>query len=492
MAKKKNVRSQTGEETRKGYVSAEIEPADVQDYVVVELRYESPVAFTASKFAAPAAAEPQAEVLNRTLERFDIKTLRSHFGLPSAAVKSRVEVAATLPPEPDPAKYRKKGMDTEFIQSGFVQVVPKNPRDAKKIASELNKKGPVWKAFVAPRPVPAAVLNGSAAGSRNFEPSQGYLHAAPNGIGAMEVWSLAGAKGRGVTICDIEGNWNRRHEDLPTGIPLIGGTVINDLGWRNHGTAVLGEMISKPGQKGTVGISHDAKAVVQSAIINNVFNVAGAITNAAANLKAGDVILIELQATGPNGKYVAMQYWGDIFSAIVAATAKGITVVEAAGNGNENFDLAIFNGTGLQKDSGAIVVGAGIPPTNHFDTDNGYPSIGVPRSRIWFSNYGRIVNVQAWGWHVTTLGYGDAQGGSSENTWYTLRFSGTSSASPIVTGSVACLQGRAKAKNGSPMTPAKVRKILMATGTPQQAGPGVPLTQNIGPQPNLPKAMALV
>ncbi|KKK86734.1 hypothetical protein LCGC14_2760280, partial [marine sediment metagenome] len=35
------------------------------------------------------------------------------------------------------------------------------------------------------------------------------------------------------------------------------------------------------------------------------------------------------------------------------------------GNGNENFDLPIFRNTGLQKDSGAIVVGAGIPPTNY-------------------------------------------------------------------------------------------------------------------------------
>jgi subtilisin family serine protease len=308
----------------------------------------------------------------------------------------------------------------------------------------------------------------------------------------MEVWSLGGAKGTGITICDIEGNWNRTHEDLPSGISLIGGTVINDLGWRNHGTAVLGEMISIPTVKGTVGISHNAKAVVQSAIINGVFNTAGAINNAASQLTAGDVILIELQATGPNGKYVAMQFWGDVFTAIVAATANGITVVEAAGNGNENFDLAVFNDTGLQKDSGAIVVGAGVPPTNHFDNDNSYASIGVPRSRIWFSNYGTIVNVQAWGWHVTTLGYGDAQGGTSENTWYTLRFSGTSSASPIVTGAVACLQGRAKSTNGAPMTPAKVRSILMSTGTPQQAGPSVPLTQNIGPQPNLPKAMSLV
>jgi subtilisin family serine protease len=493
MAKRrKKVTSRTGRETKAGFVSADIDAPDIPDYVLVELRYESPVAYTRTKFSAPAAAAPQADVLNDVLAKYDIQTLRSHFGLPSPTIKARVEVAATLPPEPEPKKFAKKGMDTDFIQSGFVQVVPKKSSDAPRIARELNKKGPVWKAFVAPRPVPAAVLSGSQNGSRNFEPSQGYLHSAPNGIGAAEVWSLGGAKGTGITICDIEGNWNRTHEDLPSGITLIGGTVIDELGWRNHGTAVLGEMISIPDVRGTAGISHSAKAVVHSAIVSGVFNTAAAIANATAALKAGDVILIELQATGPNGKYVAMQFWGDIFSAIAAATAKGITVVEAAGNGNENFDLAIFNGTGLQKDSGAIVVGAGIPPTNHFDNDNSYTSIGVPRSRIWFSNYGKIVNVQAWGWHVTTLGYGDAQGGASENTWYTMRFSGTSSASPIVTGSVACLQGRAKSKNGSPMTPAKVRNILMSSGTPQQAGPGVPLTQNIGPQPNLPKAMALV
>ena len=493
MPKKKKA-SDTGQQTKQGFISTKFEAPEVPDYVVVELRYESPVAFTSSRFSAPAAAAPQAETLNNVLAKYDIAALRSHFGLKSKEVHARVAVAATLPKEPNPEKYANKGMDTEFIQSGFVQVVPKKSSDVKKIAAELNRKNAVWKAFVAPRPVPA-MASGSAAGSRLFEPAQGYLYTPPVGIGAMEVWNLAGAKGKGITICDIEGNWNRQHEDLPTGIQLIGGTVINDIGWRNHGTAVLGEMVSLSNNKGTVGISHQAKAVVQSAVINGVFNTAGAINNAASVLKAGDAILIELQATGPNGKYVAMQYWGDIFAAIKAAVDKGITVVEAAGNGNENFDLAIFNGTGLQKDSGAIVVGAGVPPSNHVDFDGfgaslpTYTSLGVPRSRIFFSNYGKIVNVQGWGWHVTTLGYGDAQGGASENVWYTLRFSGTSSASPIVTGAVACLQGRAKAKNGAPMTPSKVRKILMATGTPQQPGPGVPLTQNIGPLPNLPMAM---
>lgn len=469
----------------------------IPDYVVAELRYESPVTYTASRFAAPAATRDQANRLNNVLAKFDIASMRSQFGQDAAQVRNRLGLAAALPSQPSARVLEAKGADAEFRQSGFVQIIPKRSQDCKRLAAALSKDSSVWAAYVAPHPVPAG-LSGSASGTRLFEPAQGYLYSPPVGIGAADVWGLAGAKGKSVTICDIEGAWNTKHEDLPRGISLIGGTMIPDLGWRNHGTAVLGEMVSVPNSKGCVGISHQARAVVHSAVINGVFNLAQALTNATKRLRRGDVILIELQATGPNGKYVAMQYWPDIYSAIVAATAKGITVVEAAGNGNENFNLPIFNNTGLQKDSGAIVVGAGIPPTNFFDFDGdgglgaAYQNIGVPRSRIWFSNYGKIVNVQGWGFHVATLAYGDLQGNASESRWYTLRFSGTSSASPIVTGAVACLQGRSKAKNGAPLTPARVRKILMTTGTPQMPGPGVPLTQHIGPQPNLVKAMSLV
>ena len=497
MARRKSVKRKLPKLGKEGFVTSTFATPGVADYVVAELRYESPVAYTKSRFVAPAVGADDANRFNQVLEKFAIKEIRSQFGFPAAQVRKRVQLAAALPSDPSTNILKAKGADAEFRQSGFVQIIPKRGEDSKRLAAALNREKAVWKAYVAPRPVPAG-LSGSSSGTRLFEPAQGYLYSAPFGIGAAEVWGLAGAKGKAITICDIEGAWNTRHEDLPAGITLIGGTMIADIGWRNHGTAVLGEMISLPNSKGCVGISHEAKAVVHSAVINNVFNLAQALTNATSHLKKGDAILIELQATGPNNKYVAMQYWPDIFSAIVAATAKGITVVEAAGNGNENFDLPIFNNTGLQKDSGAIVVGAGIPPANAFDFDGGggfgsaYQQIGVPRSRIWFSNYGRIVNVQGWGFHVATLAYGDMQGDASENKWYTLRFSGTSSASPIVTGAVACLQGRAKAKNGAPLTPAKVRAILMQSGTPQVAGPGVPLSQRIGPQPNLVTAMALV
>ncbi len=140
MPQKKKMSSQIGQQTKEGFVNAGVDTPDVPDYVIVELRYESPVAFSASKFDAPGAAEPQAASLNKTLEKYDIADMRSHFGLKSNVIKSRIAIAATLPPEPNPEKFADKGMDTDFIQSGFVQVIPQKSGDADKIAKELNAK----------------------------------------------------------------------------------------------------------------------------------------------------------------------------------------------------------------------------------------------------------------------------------------------------------------------------------------------------------------
>ncbi|MCI0680547.1 MAG: hypothetical protein L0Y71_00465, partial [Gemmataceae bacterium] len=56
---------------------------------------------------------------------------------------------------------------------------------------------------------------------------------------------------------------------------------------------------------------------------------------------------------------------------------------------------------------------------------------------------------------------------------------------------VACLQSYAKAKLGTVLTPARVRDILINTGTPQaDDAPRAPVGQKIGPQPNLVRALA--
>ncbi len=446
------------------------------DYVVAELRYDSGIAVSAAGFKAPAAKEKTAASLNAILEGFNVKECGSHFGMRDIALRARtIDAPSSMP----------KSVSSDFAQSGVIQIIPRRARDCAELVRRLKRqKSTVWNAYKAPQPVAAAV-------SPNMEPCQGYLCSAPVGINAFEAWRYWGGMGEGVAVCDIEGNWNFDHEDLPPITHLGGDLLPGD--WKDHGTAVLGEIVAKPNKLGAVGIAPKAKPKVHSAVINGLWNTAQAISNAANRMSAGDVILIELQGTHPvSNRYVAMQYWDDVYSAIKAATEKGITIVEAAGNGDQDFQASVYAGSNLRKDSGAIVVGAGVPPNNYYDYTQGasdrYTKMGVPRSRTWFSNHGRIVNVQGWGEHVTTLGYGDAQGGSQKR-WYTHRFSGTSSASPIVTGAVACLQGIAM-HSGQPFTPAEVRQLLIATGTPQADDPVRPRSEHIGPLPNLEKAIA--
>jgi subtilisin family serine protease len=486
-------------------------PPGFRESIVVELRYEAQVVAAKDKFEGSPEGQQAADRLNEVLEKKDVEEIRPSFTVKPKVVTDSLRLAAALPSAATAASVSTRIERTkdslapeDFFKSNFARVVLKKKGTARELAQRLKREPAVWDAYVAPIPEPPIYFQPPdvAGGTEpfNLEPTQGYLYSPPYGIGACDVWDQKGGKGEGVTICDIEGGWNLTHQDLPTAIKVLGGTPLSQSEWFDHGTAVLGEMVSISNSVGTVGIAHKAKAVVQGAFTGTVFNPSEAIDNAASKLTPGDVILIELHSELhlDQGDFVAMQFFSEVFTAIRAAVNKGIVVVEAAGNGNQNFDAAKYNDTGLQKDCGAIVVGAGVPPSNRVDFNGfgsalkSYAALGAPRSRIFFSNYGKIVNVQAWGWHVTSTGYGDA-GGKTANEQYTLRFSGTSSASPIVTGAVACLQGVAQQVRGKPLTPDQVRKILIGTGTPQAANPGAPVSENqIGPQPDLVAAVKKV
>ena len=139
-----------------------------------------------------------------------------------------------------------------------------------------------------------------------------------------------------------------------------------------------------------------------------------------------------------------------------------------------------------QADSGSILVGAGAPPANTHGRDH-----GAARSRLAFSNYGLCVDVQGWGAEVTTLGYGDLQGGD-ESIWYTDVFGGTSAAAAIVAGVMTSLQGvNLSGAKRAPLTPADARNALRVSGSPQQDGAN-PSTQRIGSRPELLALIALL
>ncbi len=380
---------------------------------------------------------------------------------------------------------------------------------AEEAAEAMGKLNQVEAAYVKPGAEPPVMLDDSAVPMQDeptapvtpdFMSRQSYLNASPVGVDAHWANARAGGRGQNVRIIDIEGAWRFSHEDLRQ---MQGGVVVGtpstDIGWRNHGTAVLGVYSGDHNRFGISGICDNAMASAIS--IFGGIGSANAIRHATKRLRSGDVILLELHRPGPRHNfqsrgdqkgYIAIEWWEDDYAAILAATRRGIIVVQAAGNGAENLDDDIYqvrpsnfpsswsnSFRRSNRDSGAIVVGAGAPPPGTHGNNH-----GPDRSRLDFSNYGKLVDAQGWGREVTTCGYGDLQGGH-EDVWYTDRFSGTSSASPIVVGAIASLQGMVRARGLAVLSPAKVRKCLRATGAAQADAPGRPLTQRIGNRPDI-------
>ncbi|MDF1543760.1 MAG: S8 family serine peptidase [bacterium] len=369
--------------------------------------------------------------------------------------------------------------------NGYYRIDVTDPNEAASLINELNRLDIVEIAYFQPSPEISVDI---APPTPDYVANQDYREAAPAGVDADYANSLAGGDGAGVKIVDIEGGWQDTHEDLEKALGgLIFGTMIDDPGWRNHGTAVIGEMIAGDNGYGVTGISPGAD--IGMASIGSA-STAEALYAAANHLQEGDVILIELHAPGPHYNfesrpdqlgYVCMEYWQANFDAIQYAWAKGVIVCEAAGNGSEDFDDfglygQLFDTT--YRNSHAILIGAGYPWSSSSNLQ-----------KHGFSNYGERVNLQGYGSGVYSTGYGGLfDGGGDENQYYTSSFSGTSSASPIITGTVACLQGYYKATFGAPLTSDYARDILVAAGTPQLGDTSL----HIGPRPNLAAAIPLL
>jgi len=365
--------------------------------------------------------------------------------------------------------------------------------DADAIANALVASGVAREAFVEPEIGLATIDPGSGAvdvspaapscptKTPSYSELQGYLAPAPEGIDATAVWRERGGRGQGVRFADIEGAWNFKHEDLPGDrMQLAAGPMINGRDWEAHGTAVVGEVAGRDNGIGMTGIAPDVDKIVVASI--GVGEVADAIDRAQQQLAPGDVLLIELQGMGPQQRWIPVEYWGDVYEAIQVATSRGVVVIEAAGNGAANLDDRAYRGAfdPAKKDSGAIMVGAGGPPRAGF----------VDRARLDFSNYGKRVDVQGWGRKVATFDYGDLQRCATIDRFYTGEFSGTSSASPIVAGAAVQIEGIYRARTAHALSPSQLRDVLRSTGSPQVAARGAPLSQHIGPRPNVPAALA--
>jgi len=356
------------------------------------------------------------------------------------------------------------------------------------VSSQLEALSGVILARPVPKPTPPPFP------PPDYGGQQGYLRwsgASPSGIDADYAWTLPGGNGIGVTVCDLEYAWNYTHGDI---IKAVGSQInsnVADPGWGpEHGTAVIGELVADKNGWGTAGICYGAALKTCGTYYGlpaPVWNVPGAMAVAIANLSPGDVILLENQweYTTGSGNYIPIEWWlnyspstqtfNGVYAAITNAVALGIHVVEAGGNGAVNTGTLTWFGN-----SGAIIVGAGGAYVG-----GTYPEGNL--QKLSFSSYGPRFDLQGWGEDVVTTGYGFLYNADGPNLYYTGSFAGTSSASPIVAGAVACCMGYWKANfHAAVPAPTFLRSTLIATGTPQVTPP----VGNIGPRPNLQAAIA--
>jgi hypothetical protein len=308
----------------------------------------------ASVMMRPLFGANEERLRNETASLMDV----SGAAVPDLSLFYRVEA-----PDDQLDELAERMRGEEVIQAAYVKPPAAPPQDG---INEMTPRGEE----------PAA--------TPDFAARQIYLDAAPAGIDARFAWTQPGGRGAGVRIIDIEGAWRFTHEDLTQGQGgVIGGAQTTALNWRNHGTAVVGEFSGDRNGFGIDGISPGANVRAVS-IFGPGMTSSAAIRQAALALLPGDIILIELHRPGPRFNFegrddqlgfIAIEWWEDDFAAISFAVGRGVVVVEAAGNGAENLDDPLYNTrpagfpttwtnpfNRTNRDSGAILVGAGAPP----------------------------------------------------------------------------------------------------------------------------------
>lgn len=342
---------------------------------------------------------------------------------------------------------------------------------------------------------------------------QGYLLRADElGVDAWYAWlirtvSSTGPSGSGntVDVCDFERGYCDSHPNIPD-IDKSRRFGVFDPDAEEHGAMVLGVLGAlhdggdgTPG--GTVGLCPHATfwmggaqpTVPDTSEVCEGSDVHQGLDETLAGLPPRSVLLLEVAVERPSSwsaddaglTELPVEVVCDTRIALAVASAvKDITVVEAAGNsGGELLNVyddtgATQWGPGMTPRSGAIVVGAGS------DADH---------SR-WTGNYGDRVDCQGWGHGVWTPVCPTSSSHTETplevedgNNQYETSFGGTSSATAMVGGIVACAVGAYHAAKGTLLTlpPERIRGLIRTDGlgSPQPASDAS--STPIGPLPDL-------
>lgn len=290
------------------------------------------------------------------------------------------------------------------------------------------------------------------------------------GVNAFEAHRINDHLGDKVRlVSDESDHWDYEHVDLPK--PFIEHWHAEPHRTGSHDTSSAGIMFGRANGFGVTGIAPKAQAGYTKYGAEGLVDLRNV-------LQAGDVLQIGVQydisdGCGPNVDCLLPVETVDLaFDAISYLTQeKGVHVILAAANGGVDLDAPHHQGRydRRRNDSGAIYVGAGSPETG---------------ARNDFSEYGSRVDVFSWGSNVTTTTWKQGR-----HQLYTIGFAGTSSANPIIAGSVAWLQSLARERGLGNIAPKQMRQLLVDSGKPL---PVVDPGKNIGTQPDLVRAAELL
>jgi hypothetical protein len=363
---------------------------------------------------------------------------------------------------------------------------------------------------------------------------QAYLYRG-FGVDAAYAWDVRVAfpgnsgTGDGVRVLVLDKDMCSAHVNLPPIEEPTWGSPPDPYGYQDqrHGAKVLGLLGAQNagggGTGGTIGLCPDARfhfTRAGSTDPQSVDNHAALQEALAAAENAGydfTVVLLELQLDMPDtwmsdhpsfhsvdssGRPVKGRGWipletnVDVLNLMAnAATHRGITFVEPAGNTSgelgaiypvTEWALAPADRSTIWDPatdlSGAVVVGA-----------------GDDRAERAGGAFGARVDCQAQGHGlyapVCPAGEldafdlpGGAPSGEGGSNQYTDAFGGTSAASAIIAGVVACLQGAHHAAHGAYLPPAEIRDLLgrEVMGRPQSGD----TSQHIGPRPDIYRILA--
>lgn len=322
-----------------------------------------------------------------------------------------------------------------------------------------------------------------------YEQYQGYLGAAPIGIGASRAWEACQCAGEGVNVIDLESGWIFGHEDLPKPQLLYGDDGVLDGHTKgDHGAAAMSVVGAINNKLGVIGVAphiSSLNAVSHYDVCKKTeLHVADAIIAALTHLCRGDILLLEVQRYQDGVAWPVEVDSADL-NAILLAVSKGIIVIEPAANGKNNL-ASWVDPTGQHSldvknrkavDSGAIMTGSA--SSNVLTVPPGVEG----HKRYYTSNWGNRIDVYAWGEFVLSAGYGDVDGAYGSDQSYGAVFGETSAASAIIAGAAALVQSWHKGTTGSSLTSAEMRTKLSnpETGTPQVLVSGEP----IGVMPNV-------